>query len=185
MIKIYCDKCGKETTVDKIGRVLEQEYARDKFGNKLMGFLKAAYDLCEECLGKYEKLNIEVGDFIQMSDEDIEFTLYTFKVGDQVITSDGRVGTITDICTCESCKKRGFYEPRVDTEVGLYDIWITDTDKNNGFISYYKIGDRVFGNIDDKEEERIKEDIHTRKSEIISLEAQLNVLKKLKEEKER
>lgn len=184
MIKFICDKCNKETTGDKIKRVIENEYACDSQGNKIVGFPSAAYDLCEECLEKYEKLNIEIGDFIKMSDEDIELALYTFKVGDQVITDDGRVGTITDICTCEGCKKRGFYEPRVDTEVGLYDIWITDTDKNNGFISYYKIGDKVFGNIDYEKEEIIKEDIHARKSEIISLEAQLNVLKKLKEEKE-
>lgn len=183
MVKFYCDKCGKETTGDKIKRVIEDQYACDARGNKLMRFPKATYDLCEECLGKYEKLNIEIQDFMTMSDEDIELALYTFKVGDEVITDDGRVGTITDICTCEKCKERGFYEPKVTTETGIYDIYITDTDKNNGFISYYKIGDKVFGNVDEKAEKRIKEDIHTRKSELIALETQLDVLSILKKEK--
>lgn len=184
MIKCYCDKCGIETAVNKLTRVIEYDYACDLRGNKLVGFPKAEHDLCEECYEKYKKLNIDIGDFMAMSDEEIELALYTFKVGDQVITADGRVGTITDICTCEKCKERGFYEPKVTTEIGVYNIWITDTDKNNGFISYYKIGDRVFGNIDEKEERRLEEDIYTRKREIIKLEAQLNVLKELKEEKE-
>lgn len=183
MIKFYCDKCTKETTRDKIKSIIENEYARDAQGNKIIGFLKATYDLCEECIEKYEKLNIKIGDFMNMSDEEIELTLYTFKVGDEVITDDGRVGTIIDICTCEKCKERGFYEPKITTETGIHDIWITDADKNNGFISYYKIGDKIFGNVDEKAEERIKEDIHTRRHEIIALEAQLNVLKVLKKEK--
>ena len=52
-----------------------------------------------------------------------------FKVGDQVITDDGRVGVIESICDCESCKDRGFYEPRVKMQDGYDQIWITDTDK--------------------------------------------------------
>lgn len=184
MIKYYCDKCGKETTEDKIKRVLEEEYAYDGNGVKIIGFPKAAHDLCEECLEKLEKIGVEIQDFITMSDEEIELALYTFKVGDKVITSTGQIGEITDICTCARCKERGFYEPRVETEVGIYDIWITDTDKNNGFISYYKIGDRVFGNIDENEEERLIEDIDKRRCEINSLMEQLEVLKKIKEEKE-
>ena len=184
MVKFYCDKCGKETTGDKIKRVIEDQYTCDTHGNKLMRFPKAARDLCEECLGKYEKLNIEIQDFMAMSDEEIKLALYTFKVGDQVITDDGRVGTIIDICTCEQCKKRGFYEPRIEMEIGLYDIYITDSDKNNGFKSFYRIGDQVFGNVDEEEFERIKDGIRERKLEIISLEGQLNVLKKLKQVKE-
>lgn len=184
MVKFICDKCDKETTGDKIKRIVENEYACDSYGNKIIGFPKAARDLCEECYEKYQQLNIDTDDFMKMSDEEIELALYTFKVGDQVITDDGRVGTITDICTCERCKERGFYEPKITTEIGLYDIWMTDTDKNNGFISYYKIGDRVFGNVDEKQIDIIKENIHTRKHEIIALEAQLDVLEILKKEKD-
>ena len=182
MIKMVCDKCQKEA--EKITRInhYEDVYAHNV---KITTFVTSASDLCDVCLEKLKKLpGIEIQDFMQMSDADIELALYTFKVGDEVITADGRVGTITDICTCDKCKERGFYEPRINTETGIYDIWITDTDKNNGFISYYKIGDRVFGNVDEKQIDIIKEDIHTRKHEIIALEAQLNVLEILKKEKE-
>lgn len=147
--------------------------------------IKYYCDKCGKEIADDENIEVKEGQIFHYCNE-CQYNALTcgFKIGDQVITDDGRVGTITDICTCEKCKERGFYEPKIKTEVGLYDIWITDTDKNNGFMSYYKIGDQVFGNVDEEEEERLKEDIHTRKSEIIGLEAQLNVLKELKEEKE-
>lgn len=103
-----------------------------------------------------------------------------FKVGDEVITDDGRVGTIIDICTCDRCKGRGFYEPRVEMKIGSQ-IYITDTDKENGFISYYKIGDKVFGNIYDK---YLLGHMETYKEAIKEIEAQLDVIKKLREEVE-
>lgn len=183
MIKFYCDKCSKETTEDKINRIIENDYAYDLLGNKLIGFPKLARDLCEECYEKYKQLNIDTDDFMAMSDEEIELALYTFKVGDQVITDDGRVGTITDICTCDRCKERGFYEPSALMEDGER-IWITDTAKENGFKSYYQIGDRVFGNLEEGCIERIEQRILRRKSELVALENQLNMAKKLKEEKE-
>ena len=37
-----------------------------------------------------------------------------FKIGDEVITSTGEIGRIVGICTCDLCKRRGFYEPRVE-----------------------------------------------------------------------
>lgn len=183
MIKMICDKCKRE--VENLTRLPHHEDAYA--GNmKVVSFISGASDLCDECLKKFEQLlEVEIRDFMAMSDEEIELALYTFKVGDEVITDDGRVGTITDICTCDKCKERGFYEPKINTETGIYDIWITDTDKNNGFISYYKIGDRVFGNVDEKQIDIIKEDIHIRKHEIIALEAQLDVLNILKKEKEK
>jgi hypothetical protein len=101
-----------------------------------------------------------------------------FKIGDEVITDDGRVGTITDICTCDKCKKRGFYEPMVEMKIGSQ-IYITDTDKENGFISYYKIGDQVFGNIDDK---YLLNHLKTYQEAIKEIEAQLDVIENLREE---
>ena len=163
MIKVYCDNCDKEIT-GNVNVSTETIEVKDCHDNVITTFKGDILHYCDEC--QYNELTCG------------------FKVGDQVITYDGRVGTITDICTCESCKKRGFYEPCVELEIGLYDIYITDSDKNNGFMSFYKIGNKVFGNIDEEETERIKRDIYDRKSEIISLEAQLNVLKKLQEEKE-
>ena len=71
-----------------------------------------------------------------------------FKVGDEVITSDGKVGIITRICTCDRCRERGFYEPVVNFIVDGDIGYITDTDKKDNFRSFYKIGDKIFGNID-------------------------------------
>ena len=71
-----------------------------------------------------------------------------FNIGDEVITSDGRKGKIVDICHCEECERRGFYEPKV-----LYDEYdeveyITNYDKERNFRDFYKIGNTVFGNAD-------------------------------------
>jgi hypothetical protein len=140
--------------------------------------------MCDTCYALLEsikdKINIyvtsEVEKFCNMTDEEIELLRYTFKVGDEVITDDGRVGVITDICDCERCKERGFYEPVVEMKIGSQ-IYITDTDKKNGFISYYKIGDRVFGNIDDK---YLHSHLKTYTEAIKEIEAQLNVIEGLK-----
>lgn len=71
-----------------------------------------------------------------------------FNIGDEVITYDGRKGKIVDICYCEECERRGFYEPKV-----LYDEYddveyITNVDRDYNFDDFYKIGNTVFGNAD-------------------------------------
>lgn len=120
--------------------------------------------ICEEC--EYEELTCG------------------FKVGDKVITDDGRTGTITSICDCERCKKRGFYEPKVKMDIGVCQIWITDTDKENGFKSFYQIGDRVFGSVDTEASEYIRERITELEYEAIQYKAQLNMVKKLENSNE-
>lgn len=52
---------------------------------------------------------------------------YNFKVGDKVITVYGEVGQIVDICQCENCEKRGFYEP----------IWMEDGFDERHYITSY------------------------------------------------
>ena len=150
MIKIYCNKCGKPVI---------------KFRQVHKNINNARYNLCFDCASKWDMfhtytVNVDVEDFMAMSDEEIELALYTFKVGDQVITSTGEVGTVTSICTCDQCKNRGFYEPQVKTEIGNYTIYITDNDKRVNFRSFYRIGDRVFGNID---EDVLKDHIENKK----------------------
>ena len=119
--------------------------------------------------------------------DDCEYKELTcgFKVGDQVITSTGEIGYIDWICTCDNCKERGFYEPHVEVEIGVDSIYITDNDKMRGFRSFYKIGDRVFGNID---EDSLDYSIQSKQSQIcelqedlVQLNAQLDVIKKIKE----
>ena len=154
MIKFYCDKCGKEIT-GNVNEITEEAKAVDCYDNVVAKFTNTTH-YCDEC---------HYGDLT-----------CGFKVGDQVITDDGRVGVIEDICDCDRCKKRGFYEPRVKMTIGNGQIWITDTDKENGFISFYKIGDRIFGNIDEEAEQRIREKIFDLQCELVGYESQLNWL---------
>lgn len=155
MIKYFCDRCGKEI-VGNVNKITDTMEAIDSHRQKIIATWKSIEHICDEC--QQEELTCG------------------FKVGDEVITDDGRVGTIESICDCEHCKKRGFYEPRVEMKIGSQ-IYITDTDKNNGFISYYKIGDRVFGNIDDH---YLLDHLKTYKEAIKEIEAQLNVIRELK-----
>ena len=162
MIKVYCDRCGKEI-IGKTFKVIEEVEAVDGLGHVLIKFPKEIH-ICDEC--QYNEMTCG------------------FKVGDQVITDDGRVGIIESFCDCESCKKRGFYEPKIKMEIGNYQIWITDTDKKNGFMNFYKIGDQVFGNIDKESTlndiKYKKDEIKSYQKELIRLKEQLNVVKKLK-----
>lgn len=157
MIKIYCNKCGKEIT-GNVNKEVEERKAIDLHGTVVAKWTDITH-YCDDC--QYEDLSCG------------------FKVGDQVIADDGRVGKITDICDCDRCKERGFYEPRVKTCIGNDQIWITDTDKENGFINFYKIGDRIFGNIDEEAEKRIREQMSDLRHELAEYESQLNVLKDL------
>ena len=165
MIKIYCDKCGKEIT-GNVNTVTEETKAVDCHDSVVATFTDTVH-YCDEC--QYEDLTCG------------------FKVGDTVITKDGRYGVIESICDCDNCKERGFYEPRVKMKFGEDQIWITDTDKRNGFNNFYKIGNQVFGNIDEEcvliAIKSKKEHIKEKQKELIELEAQLNVINVLKKGK--
>ena len=65
---------------------------------------------------------------------------YEFHVGDEVITTEGVRGKITNICTCSMCEERGFYEPSWIAEDGKYEHCIDIYDAKSGFSSFYKIG---------------------------------------------
>ena len=164
MIKVFCDKCGKEIT-DNVNTVTEETEAKSHDNTVLMKFAGVSYQYCNECMEN----SLTCG----------------FKVGDEVITSTGEVGRIIDICTCDKCRKRGFYEPKVEVEIGNNSIYITDNDKRNNFSSFYKIGDKVFGNIDEDAVKDIiksaKDQIKKLRYELIELEAQLDIVKKIKQ----
>ena len=163
MIKVFCDKCGKEIT-DNVNTVTEETEAKSYDNTVLMKFAGVSYQYCNECMEN--ELNCG------------------FKVGDEVITSTGEVGRIIDICTCDKCRKRGFFEPKVEVEIGNNPIYITDIDKRNGFSSFYKIGDQIFGNIDEdalKDSiKSVKEQVYKLQSELIELSSQLDIVKILK-----
>ena len=163
MIKVYCDKCGKEIT-DNVNTVTEETEAKSYDNTVLMKFAGVSYQYCNECMEN--ELNCG------------------FKVGDEVITSTGEVGKIISFCTCQFCKERGFYEPTVENEIGNDPIYITDIDKRNGFSSFYKIGDQIFGNIDEDTVKdsikSVKEQVYKLQSELIELNSQLDVINVLK-----
>lgn len=163
MIKVFCDKCGKEIT-DNVNTITEETEAKSYDNTVLMKFAGVSYQYCNECMEN--ELNCG------------------FKVGDEVITSTGEVGKIIDICTCDKCRKRGFYEPKVEVEIGNNSIYITDNDKRNHFSSFYKIGDQVFGNIDEDavldEIKSTKEEVQKLQLKLIELDGQLNMINILK-----
>lgn len=59
--------------------------------------------------------------------------------GDYVETVAGRVGYIKDICRCERCHERGFFEPTVHFTDGEEDC-ITKYEAENCFKGYKRIG---------------------------------------------
>lgn len=148
MIKCICDMCAEE--VMQLNRVAKNEYATDAFGHPIVITKQHIYELCNKCHGRFKRSNLDIAEFMKLPIEDLQLYDCMFEVGDEVITDDGRVGVIESICDCEKCKKRGFYEPMViNREAGTYQIYISDTDKENGFRNFYKIGDNVYGNIDE------------------------------------
>lgn len=184
MIKVFCDKCGKEI-IDNINTVMEEIKVKDCCNNEIMKFDKTKYHLCNECNKRFNLLHLDISDFMKFNEKELGFLESTFRVGDEVITSTGQVGRITDICTCDKCKERGFYEPKVEVESGSGVIYITDNDKRVNFRSFYKIGNQIFGNIDEEDLlydiEFTREQVKKLQLKLIEFEAQLDVVKKIKQ----
>ena len=73
---------------------------------------------------------------------------YEFHVGDEVITAEGVIGKITNICTCDRCERRGFYEPFWSTKNDKWEHCIHKYVAENGFRGFYKIGKYHFDDFD-------------------------------------
>lgn len=129
MIKIYCDKCG-ECIDTLVYQVPKTEYIKNSMGQRIGKFEKNNSFVCEKCY-KLEP---------------------SFEIGDEVITATGQKGWIVDICKCNNCKSRGFYELKVKIESGIDKyIYITDADKRDGFSDFYRIGNYFYRNINKQE----------------------------------
>lgn len=78
---------------------------------------------------------------------------YEFRVGDEVITTEGERGKITKICTCDRCQERGFYEPFWigEDKDNKYERCIDKFTAEIGFNGYYKIGNYRFNDFDKAE----------------------------------
>lgn len=147
MVKYICDKCANE--VSRLHNFTETTDAVTLDGTVVASWKRTIYELCDSCNELYDRLDLSIEDFMKTPMEELILLDNSFKVGDEVITSTGKVGVITDICTCNFCKERGFYEPTVETTTGDGTIRITDNDKRVNFASFYKIGNNVYGNIDE------------------------------------
>ena len=73
---------------------------------------------------------------------------YDFKIGDRVITIEGETGVIVDICKCEACERRGFYEPIWRSDYNGDMNYITGYSSDFDYSDYYQIGEYRFGEFD-------------------------------------
>lgn len=60
-----------------------------------------------------------------------------WEIGDLVVRGDETIGEITDICKCDQCEERGFYELVVDWKDGSTD-WITNHEWEKTGLNCYK-----------------------------------------------
>lgn len=97
---------------------------------------------------------------------------YKFNIGDEVITTDGMRGTITDICECDRCKARGFFEPVWVDECGN-ENFITDITIAMKAPGYYKIGDYRFREFN---KELVKKNIAFFEAEVAQFKKQLKFI---------
>lgn len=174
MIKYFCDRCNKESK-EQVSII--PIYAYDGLGNKILSLY--GKHLCEECCAKLDSIKEQLKheeDIFDMTDEEIELLRYTFKVGDKVITANGRTGKITGICTCDQCKQRGFYEANIEFNDKDTD-YLMISDKKNGFKAYFSIGDRIFGNLDEKS---VDKEINECYDRLLQLSEQLGMMTRLK-----
>lgn len=100
---------------------------------------------------------------------------YIFNVGDEVITVEGEKGTITRICDCSECRKRGFLEPLWKNENGDV-LCISHYDAVEDFYAYYKIGDYHFNPFN---KNRVIEAIKGHESYLSDLRKQLKTIEEL------
>ena len=105
---------------------------------------------------------------------------YEFAVGDKVVTIYGEVGHIIDICKCDRCLERGFYEPtwKID-DSGDVD-WITINNAERGFEDFYQIGKYRFGHTFNKSVVRAM--IIEEEAELRRLKRRLQVMEELEKE---
>ena len=107
---------------------------------------------------------------------------YEFAIGDKVITINGVIGHIVDICKCERCLERGFCEPTWKMDDSGDVDWITIHDAERDFDDFYQIGKYRFGRTFNKSVVRAM--IIEKEVEIRRLKRQLQVMEELERERE-
>ena len=94
---------------------------------------------------------------------------YKFKIGDEVITTEGKVGKIISICDCDKCKARGFYEPFWVAEDSEWSRCISKFTAEDGFYGFYKIGKYRFNDFDKNSVLSAIDDCENRLKQLINL----------------
>lgn len=108
-------------------------------------------------------------------DETINIRDYKFKIGDEVVTTEGVKGRISSICTCVKCRTRGFFEPTWIDDYGDCN-YITVYQAKCGFKGFYKIGDYRFHDFD---KASVYSDLSYCEKELRRLKQQLSLMEKL------
>lgn len=101
---------------------------------------------------------------------------YEFHIGDEVITTEGVRGEITNICTCSSCEERGFYEPIWRDENDKREHYISIYDAKSGFSGFYKIGKYYFNDLNKGE---VLREMASYEDELKRLRKQLRIIEEL------
>ena len=103
---------------------------------------------------------------------------YNFKIGDKVITVEGQIGEIVNICDCEECRRRGFCEPMWKRPDDYYVNYITIYQAESGFPGFYQIGRYHFNDFDKDE---VLRQITCYEEKLIKLKKQLSFIEELEE----
>ena len=87
-----------------------------------------------------------------------------FHIGDFVEDREGKIGYISDICHCDECKERGFFEPTIKYTDGTTD-YISNYSVKRISKDYKQIGIQKFDNDYFKKEiENLKYQLEMEKS---------------------
>lgn len=78
----------------------------------------------------------------------LKITEYDFHPGDEVVTTSGARGVITEVCHCDRCRERGFFEPYWEESNDSIGDYITIDEAKKGFKGYYRIGKYYFNSFD-------------------------------------
>lgn len=78
----------------------------------------------------------------------LKITEYDFRPGDEVVTTSGARGVITEVCHCDRCRERGFFEPYWEESNDSIGDYITIDEAKRGFKGFYRIGKYYFNSFD-------------------------------------
>ena len=141
--------------------------------------VKVRFSDANKTIKEYENLgyrflgSIQYSEYVKLSFEEIQIPNrliennipdIKFHIGDFVEDMDGKIGYISDICLCDECKERGFFEPTIQYLDGTSD-YISNYSVKRISKDYKQIGIQKFDNdYFEKEIENLKHQLEMEKS---------------------